>query len=575
MALRNWWTFRITILALVMLSMGWLSVGTGNVFASPDENANAFFAQTFSETGSLIAFEPLNDIAQGIIHPRSTVAPGTVILPTSFLGFPLVTGVVRFAFGTIGMLAFTPIVAISAVLSLWWLVRRLTSDELLADLSALFMLTHPAFLYYSTRVMMPNVAFVSLLVIGVSLFVRSCEKRSTWLGIVAGVIAGIGLSMRLVEAPILMIVALIVLVAYRKSVPMKPLVSVTIGVVAVLIGYLAVNAHVYGSITATGYTLRDVRVVSDSASTIATTSPISSIVHLLLPFGFHPRAMLVNAFRYGWLLYPIPSSLAVFGAWFAWKSKEHQNAWRTFVTCLGVASIWMIVVYGSWSIADNPDPKAITIGNSHVRYWLPLFVASSVLASLAVVRSVRWMVARMKRRHHNISFQFRSIVHVIALVVVMTMLSAQTVFAGPDGLLAARAASMISGEKRAAVIVNTEESAVVIVDRADKYLFPYRRVIVPLRSDSTYAAMPTLAPIVPLYYFGITFPEIDLDYLNNVKLSAMNLSITPIVTIHDETLYRIQIVEKNTQTLTLGIGHPREGGNLELFGMDPRLRGDD
>lgn len=550
MNLRNWWTLRIIILAIVTLSMGWLTIGAGNVSASPDENANAFFAQTFSQTGSLVAYEPLNDIARGIIHPRSTVAPGTVILPTSFLGFPLVAGVVRFAFGTIGMLAFTPIIAISAVLSLWWLVRRFTSDELIADLAALFMLTHPAFWYYSARVMMPNVAFVSLLVIGVALFVRSCEKRSMMLGIVSGSIVGIGLSMRLVEAPVLMTVMSIVLVTYRKSLQIKSFIAATIGVAIILIGYLAMNAHIYGSILATGYTLQDARAVSDAASVItsASSSPISSITHMLLPFGFHPRAMLANAFRYGWLLYPIPSTLALLGAWFAWKSKEHRKAWRTFVACLVVASAWLIIVYGSWQVIDNPDPKAITIGNSHVRYWLPLFVASSVLASLAVVRVLRWAVARMKRRHHNISFQFRQGIHGITFLVIMVLFSAQTVFAGPDGLLAARSAVIASGEKRAIVISNTEENAVVIVDRADKYLFPYRRVIVPLRADSTYAAMPTLAPVVPLYYFGITFPETDLAYLNNVKLSAMNLSITPVVTIHDETLYQIEMIEKNTES---------------------------
>ncbi len=542
MKLQNWWALRMGILLVVVLSMGWLSLGTGNVFASPDENANAFFAQTFSQTGSLIAHESLNDIAGGIIHPRSTVAPGTVILPTSFLGFPLVTGVIRFAFGTIGMLAFTPIIAALAVLSLWWLVKRLTADELIADLAALFMLTHPAFWYYGARVMMPNVAFVSLLVIGVALFVRSCEKRSMLLGIVAGMIVGLGLSMRLVEAPILAIVALIALTAYRKSLSMKPIVAAVIGASAVLLGYLVVNAQVYGSITATGYTLQDARAVSEAAS-VAVSAP--SIVHMLLPFGLHPRAMMINAFRYGWLLFPIPSTLAVIGAWFAWTSKEHQKAWRTFVVCLGVASIWMIVVYGSWSIADNPDPKAITIGNSHVRYWLPLFVGSSVLVSLAVVRSTRWAVAQMKRRRNNVSYQFRQSIYMVSLVLAMILLSAQTVFAGPDGLVSARSASIISGEKRATVISNTEENAVVIVDRADKYLFPYRRVIVPLRADSTYAAMPTLAPIVPLYYFGITFPEVDLTYLNTVKLSAMNLSIIPIVTVRDETLYRIQVIEKN------------------------------
>src|SRR3989338_11045288 len=102
MSMCYWWMLRIATLGIVVATMGWLTVGTDGIFVSPDENANAFFAQTFAETGSMVATESLNAVADGIIHPRSTIAPGTVLLPTSFLGFPFVTGVFRFAFGTFG-----------------------------------------------------------------------------------------------------------------------------------------------------------------------------------------------------------------------------------------------------------------------------------------------------------------------------------------------------------------------------------------------------------------------------------------------------------------------------------------
>jgi hypothetical protein len=82
----------------------------------------------------------------------------------------------------------------------------------------------------------------------------------------------------------------------------------------------------------------------------------------------------------------------------------------------------MAVVYGSWSMADNPDPKAITIGNSHVRYWLPLFTASSVLVALAFLR------IREKMTHG-----LRSVVGSTALIVVIGAMSIHTVFSGSDG----------------------------------------------------------------------------------------------------------------------------------------------
>ncbi len=521
------WALRIAVLGIVVVTMAWLTVGTQGVFASPDESANAFFARTFAETGSMMTTEPLNAIAQGVIHPRSMIAPGTAILPTSFLGFPFVSGALRYVLGEFIQYFFTPIAAAFGIAALWWMVRRLSGDELLADCSAFFALIHPAFWYYGTRVMMPNVACVSLLAIGVAVFISACSRRSSAIGFIAGLIFAIGLTMRLVEAPIAMIVIAIVLIAYRKSFPWKIVCAAAIGGSIVFGTYLLANSALYGSALTTGYTLPDARSAADAAASI---SPLTTIGHLLLPFGFHLRTILANAFRYGWWLYPVSSTLAVIGAWFAWTAKEHRKAWRTFVLCLGVAALWMAVVYGSWSVADNPDPKAVTIGNSHVRYWLPLFFASSVLVGLALLR------VREKMMHG-----FRSTVGTIVLVVIVATLSVQTVFLGSDGLIAARAAAVTSIEKRAVVIANTEYNAVVIVDRADKYLFPYRRVIVPLRSDATYAAVPALAPIVPLYYFGITFPQSDLDYLNNEKLGAMGLSITSVVTIQDETLYRIEV----------------------------------
>ncbi len=527
MALPYRWIFRIGALVLIAGTMGWLTFGRAGIFTSPDENANAFFAQTFAETGSMIAHEPLNTVANGIIHPRSTIAPGTVILPASFLGFPFITGVLRSAFGIFGALMFTPMIAVCAVLALWWIVKRSAHDEALADLSALFLLTHPAFWYYGARVMMPNVAFVSLLIIGIACFFFASSRRSIVWGVIAGSVTMIGVTMRLVEIPVLLIVALIIGIAYRKSLPWRVLCSATIAGIAVFAIYLLANAHLYGSALATGYTSPDVRSMSNGTSS---PSALSSMMSLLFPFGIHVRAMMVHAFRYGWLLYPISSTFAVIGAWLAWTSKDHRKAWRVLVICLAVASVWMVTVYGSWTIADNPDPKAVTIGNSYVRYWLPLFAASSVLAAFAARKMFAMPHCVVK-------------IGIGCIVAVLLAMNTWTVFSGSDGFIATRAALHTFNEKRSVVLEHTEPSAVVIVDRADKYLFPFRRVIVPLRSDTTYAAMPVLAPVVPLYYFGITLPDIDLAYLNEHKLAVLGLMIEHVVTVQDESLYRIRISE--------------------------------
>jgi hypothetical protein len=129
------------------------------------------------------------------------------------------------------------------------------------------------------------------------------------------------------------------------------------------------------------------------------------------------------------------------------------------------------------------------------------------------------------------------------MLLILTVLAGLTanvnlVFFGHDGILASRRAMDSFIGKRARIMTLTEPESVIIVDRADKYLFPYRRVIVPLRDDKTYAVLSELVKDVPTYYFGITFPQTDLDYLNGDKLRALDLKIELVETMHEESLYK-------------------------------------
>lgn len=506
--------------------MFWLTAGTDRVYASPDENANTFFSQTFAVSFSFCAPQPLNDLAEGLIHPRSTIAPGTCIVPSTFLGFPFLLGVLFLVTGYVGTVLVTPILAIVGIVAWWWIVRTLTKNDRLADWSALFTIAHPAFWYYGARVFMNNVPFVSLLILSIALFIVAHRRRNIWIGLAVGAILSLALSFRLADAPIVIIVIGLTMLLYRSRIVWRAMFGVVIGVVIMAGLYLGINAQTYGSALVTGYNAPDPRAVS--ASVAASSSVLTSSGSLLFPFGFHPRAILANVLNYGLLLYPISSILALIGGVVAWRRREHRSDWRRFVMIGVVATVWMVTLYGSWRIIDNPDPLAVTVGNSHVRYWLPLFVMSSVFSALAfdelwkrLKGSVRWIG--------------------VGVLVGIVAMNAQTVFGGTDGFIATRSALMTFEQKRSVILANTEPDAIVIVDRADKYVFPYRQVIVPLRSDSTYAILPTLVPIVPVYYFGITLPEKDLDHLNEVILAPMHLRASLITTVQEESLYRIRV----------------------------------
>lgn len=537
----SWW-IRGGFLALITLSMFWLCFGISHVFPSPDERANAFFSQTFAENFRFCAPEPLNDVARGLVHPRSVVAPGTCLLPASFLGFSVLNGSLMFFGGLVAgalaaflSFAMTPLLAAAAIVAWWWLLWRASGDKRFADFGAILVLIHPAWWYYGARVMMHNVPFVSLLMIGAALAFYAYQRASRSIGALAGVAIGLGFSLRLVEFPLAIILLIVAGLLWHQTLRTNALVRrvavwAGTGIVVVLGAYLVLNHVVYGSWFATGYTLPDARSTGDA---VVSVSLIQHIFNLLFPFGIHPRAVLGHVIEYGVQLYPIFSGLALLGLVFSWKAKKY--VWRKGTVLLLIAATWLGVVYGSWSISDSISAQAVTIGNSYVRYWLPLFVASSLYGA--------YVLRRLSERSRAMTFV------VFGVLVGMFFLSARTVFGGTDGLFATRDALVSYEDIRARVIDRVQCSEggdyrpVVIVDYADKYLFPDCRVIVPLRSDATYAIIPTLIDVVPLYYFGLTLPDQDLEYLNTGKLWGNGLQIAPLESIGNQTLYQITRVE--------------------------------
>ena len=537
MLLRFYGWVRMGILVAFALTFGWLSVGVPDTFASPDERANAFFGQHLAEHVSFCAQEPLNRIANGLIHPRSTVAPGTCILPASFLGLPSLLAVVRVVGSLFGPVVanavpyfVTPSLAVAGILAWWFVVRRLTQSERLADITAMLVLTHPAFWYYSARVMMHNVPFVALLMIAGAVGIAAHDRRSSSLGLCAGVLGGLALTMRLVELPLVLTLSAVAGVVYRRAISRNVLLWGAFGALMILGGYALVNISVYGSLWTTGYTMPDLRVVEHGAA----SAPVfmERAIDMLFPFGFHPWNIFKNVLAYGFQLYPMLSILSFVGVGLVLRTQ--RRGWRVAALLLFFASCWMAAVYGSWLISDNIDPDAVTVGNSHVRYWLPLFVGSSVFVAYVI----DWFMARSRA----------AMIVGCGVLFGLVFMSARTVFGGTDGFFATRAALLESGEKREMILAQTGCSAtessdiVIIVDHADKYIFPTCRVLVPLRSESTYDVMPKLVD-GGLYYFGLTLPEADLVFLNMVKLAPMHLRIEALETTYDQTLY---LITRNT-----------------------------
>lgn len=539
MTARSWW-WGILLLLFFVSTLTLSLPFAREVFVSPDENAAYVFAKHFAQTGSLSISEPLNDGLGGLLHPRSAIGFGEGILPASFIGFIFILGAIGAVFGEASMYLVTPLLAVITVVLWRDSIRRIFDHELLADAAAFLLLIHPAFWYYSGRVMMHNVAFLTLLVVGLwwclaqplanmfhgrqRMTVRLCDFG------IAGAFFGAALIVRTAELIWLTASLAAVFIVYRSVIGWRATMAFAAGF-AVMLAFLGVmNAAVYGSPFVNGYTAQypyAAVVISDetAAAGVNVSQP-----NILLPFGFHERVILSNVTNYGFKLYPWMSMLAAVGFVLAFTEHEQRSLWRRFAIFTLILATWFGIVYGSWKIIDNPDPSIISLGNSHVRYWLPLFTLASVFGAKTLVYMLgdrSWL---------------RS-VFTGGIAVLAVLLSLELVFFGHDGYLPSRAALATFVAKEEDILELTEPESIIIVDRADKYLFPERRVVVPLRSEATYASLPAMLDEAPVYYFGITLPQQDLDYLNDVKLKPLGVRIEFIEAMVEESLYRFVVDE--------------------------------
>lgn len=516
-------------------------------YNSPDESSNAFFSAHFAKTGYLWYFEPLNLTGNGVVHPRSVRVVDDFLVPGGFIGLPVIYGGIAKLFGT-GVIPFlTPLFALAGVAA-WGLLVRWKFGWKVGAAAAFLLAAHPAWWYGASRTMMPNVLFLSLVAVAAWLFfatpVRAAVERRTKEGVrllrasdavLAGIAAGAAVAVRMAEAYWLAIAAAVLLaVAWRrKAVPWARVAAFAAAAALTLAPFLLMNHTLYGHPLATGYGA-GVDVPAGELPRGMGDRLLGPLRPVLFPLGFAPRVALANFWTYGiafygwWSVLVICGLVAATGAW-----KRQPAAWRrdaaAFATVAAVVTAWLVLFYGSWTIQDNPDPSAVTIGSSYLRYWLPAFMLSTLpVAWLAVSAVERALPPRLGKPV------------LVAVAALYLAASGLDVFgAEGEGLAAVRRNLIRYDAIVKDVVAQTPKGSVVIVDRADKYVFPDRAVITPLRAESTYASLDVLKRHAAIWYFGITFPDADLAWLREEKLPPLGLGIEPVKTYGEETLYRL------------------------------------
>lgn len=532
------------LVSLLFVFLGTLSLVTGQrLFLSPDENANQFFAETFARTGMLSSYEPLGAALDDALHPRSVVSVAGELVPVSFLGLPAMFGMFARVFGVGVLPLLTPFLFVLSVIAFRRLMYALF-DVPVAYVASFLYVFHPALWYYAGRGLMHNVPFAAFLVMAAYVWV--CRPFAThtdsarWAvrtdAVVSGALLGLAICFRASEVLWLVPALAAAVLAARIRIPLIRVSLVLVGVGIGIAPLLFLNAHTYGSPFAFGYTVQST-VATDPATvdfSLVEIDTSTTVQPAAFPFGIHPRTALRHLYAYGFGLFWWMTFLAIIGAPLVLRIRAlapDQRVWRrAYIAFFVVTAGYLALMYGSWSIQDNPDPSAVTIGNSYIRYWIPAFILSIPLSATGIV----WVASRALT-------PFARKAATVVLVGVCVILSARLVFLTPgDGFVDARSTLLATATIRDQILSLTEPNAVIVVDRADKFVFPYRRVVTPLRNEHTYELMPRIIRRVPLYYYGITFPEQDLTYLNTEKLPPLGLVIEPVHTIDIETLYRIR-----------------------------------
>jgi hypothetical protein len=463
------------------------SAGLPARFVSPDETANYYFARTFAQHGTLRVAEALDAVASPIVAPRSMGISEGFLVPVSFVGVPLIYGLVAKAVGLWILCFITPLIALIGGIFFYFLIRRLF-DRSIGLIASLLLLLHPAYWYFTARSMMHNVPFASLVIIAAYFFVRMVTNGRFWSYGLFGLSIGMALIFRTIEGVWLIPLFGILTIVARKRIQWRLILISLVCVALFVIPMLITNRQLFGSLFAFGYS--PTAVASDSITSLVRGIG-SKIGQALFPFGLSIGGSWHNWSDYFIRMFPWYGIPAVMGwLWFVvdwfnkWRNKypktSNQNYQHIYFLATTLVGIWLILYYGSWRIQEFENPNQLILGSSYIRYWLPVYIFSIPY----VVLGGREIINRLSKRLHQAGATI--------IVLVFVLITMKLVLLDPlYGLAKVRDDIREYDQINLQIQEATPTSAVIIAGKADKVVFPERKVIT--QDPST---EPSIAPAV-------------------------------------------------------------------------------
>lgn len=541
-------------------------------FSSPDENANYVFTKLYQETGKLYIFEKYNLIAEDIIRPRSYFSYQGVVKPVSFLGIIIIYGNLAKIFG-MGVVPFlTPFFG-ALGLFFYYLLIKLLFGRKNAIISFFLFFSFPVFLYYSARSMFHNVLFVSFFIMAIYFlfylfskhpakllndkinYLKKLFKIDFLYSALSGTFFGLAVSVRASELIWLAPAGLLLLILKWRRVSFFRLSIFICFFFLALMPIFYYNQILYNSPFYGGYNEmnRSIEEISYAGSSLfksffsgylaGAKNYIKVIFNTVFYFGFYPKQSFQMFERYcltmfWYLFWPF-----IFGVIYAFgfKRKIIKKIWPYGLSWI-LLSIILILYYGSWKFVDNPDPNSFTIGNSYTRYWLPIYIGLFPFVAMFILS----LVKPFSFLKNKFFYKIISITLPVILVLIIMFISFKFVYSGSEeGLKYYFEKNKFAKNEVNEILNLTENNSIIITEYHDKFLFPERKVVVGrFNDDNMNKNYYKLAKYLPIYYYNFTFPENDLEYLNNRRLKDFGMKIDLIKNINDVfSLYKINNIE--------------------------------
>ncbi len=488
-------------------------------------------------------FEKYNILSDGIMHPRSVRSDWGWLKPVSFLGVILIYGKIA-SLASYKILPYlTPFFSALGIVFYYLLIKKIFGKRN-GFISALILSVFPAFVYYSARSMFHNTLFTVLLIASFYFAYLSAEKKKiapasevlpNLFAALSGCLLGLAVITRSSELIWLIPVWLIVWLANVKKFGLIKLMIFIAFLFFAISPAMYWNKILYQSYWRGGYNEMNqsiINIVGAAASGESVKHSVAQIKNNFFHFGFHPIKSLKMLYFYFakmfyWIFWPAFFGFLLMLA----KIKKWKKKHFVYLISLLAAAAILISYYGSWDFHDNPDPKSRTIGNSYVRYWLPIYLGAIPLAVVFFVKFSNIFKKKILIRCSR-----------FLIVFFIFFISIKFVLSGSDeGLITSARKQIAVRSEYEKILGLTESNAVIITQYHDKILFPERKVIVGLFDDANMTRKyASLIKYLPVYYYNFTFPEKDFNYLNNKRLPEFGLKIETAAVISENfTLYKL------------------------------------